>query len=229
MPGPDHREVASINSHDARDAQPLRGRDHGRVRAAELEIGVLPDVDSHPYDALLQEVTKCQSLAGPERVQKRRLGGGSEMLADQITRFRYDERRHDQRSGCGGQPPHAGLVVGVAAIGQGVEDARVQDDHGGLCAAEPVGEEIVDPLGDVRSAAVTDPDERRQRLTLTWEAIPRHRKPQQLVDLLIGQVLNKFQQLVPAGHRRIVLVAESASYVDFLARPSCGNSSRFSV
>jgi len=34
------------------------GRDHSRVRAAELEIGVPPDEDSHPHDVLLQDVTK---------------------------------------------------------------------------------------------------------------------------------------------------------------------------
>jgi hypothetical protein len=88
---------------------------------------------------------------------------------------------------------HAGLVGGIATISQGVEDARVHDDHGGLCAAEPVGKEIVYSLGDIRSAAVADPDERRQRLALAWEDVALHRKPQQLVDLLLGQVLDKFQ------------------------------------
>lgn len=176
MPGADYREVVPINSRDAGDAQPLRGREHGRVRAAELEISILPDQDSHPHDVLLQEVTKRQCLTRSERVEKRRLGGGAEMLADQITRFRDDERRHDQRPGCRSQPAHAGLVVGVAAIGQGVEDARVHDDHGGLCAAEPLGKDIVYPLGDIRSATVADPDERWQRLALAWEAVPLHRK-----------------------------------------------------
>lgn len=38
MPGPDDRKVASINSRDPRDAQPLGGRDHDRVRAAEVCI-----------------------------------------------------------------------------------------------------------------------------------------------------------------------------------------------
>jgi hypothetical protein len=92
--------------------------------------------------------------------------------------------------------------VGVAAIGQGVADARVHDDHDGLCAAEPVGKEIVYPLGDVRSAA--DPDERRQRLSLVWEDVPPHRKSQQLVGLLVRQALHEQQQFVPAGHTRIV-------------------------
>jgi len=81
--------------------------------------------------------------------------------ADQITGLRYDERRHDQGPGSADQPAHAGLVVGVAAIGQGVEDARVHNDHDGLCAAEPVGKEIIHPLRDIRSAAVADPDEGR--------------------------------------------------------------------
>jgi len=58
MFGADHREVAPINSRDVRDAQPLRRRYHGRVRAAELEIGVLPDGNSHPHHVVLQEVTK---------------------------------------------------------------------------------------------------------------------------------------------------------------------------
>lgn len=96
--------------------------------------------------------------------------------------------------------------MGVAAISQGVEDARVHDDYSGLCAAEPVGKEIVYPLRDIRSAAVADPDERRQRLALAWEDVALRRNPQQLVDLLLGQVLEEFQQLVPAGHTPIVLV-----------------------
>lgn len=158
---PDHREVAPIDSRDARDAQPLRRCDHGRVRAPELEVGVLPDQDSHPHYVLFQEVTQRQCLAGLERVKEGRLGRSSEVLADQITRLRYDERRHDQGPGSGGQLAHAGLVVGVAAIGQGVEDARVHNDHDGLCAAEPVGKKIVYPLRDIRSAAVADPDEGR--------------------------------------------------------------------
>jgi hypothetical protein len=97
-------------------------------------------------------------------------------------------------------------VVGVAAIGQGIEDARVDDDHDGLCAAEPVGKEIVYPLGDVRPATVADPDERRQRLSLVWEDVPLRRKSQQLVGLLVGQALDELQQFVPAGHTRIVPV-----------------------
>ena len=128
------------------------------------------------------------------------------MLADQMTHLRYDKRWHDQGTGSGGQPAHAGVVVGIAAIGQGVEDVRVDDDHDELYAAEPVGKEIVYPLGDVRPAAVADPDERRQRLSLVWEDVPLHRKSQQLVGLLLGQAPDELQQVVPAGHTRIVPV-----------------------
>jgi hypothetical protein len=62
----------------------------------------------------------------------------------------------------------------------------------GYALPNPLTKGIVCPLGDIRSAAIAYRDERRQRLALAQVDIPFHRKPQQLVDLLLGEVLDKY-------------------------------------
>lgn len=56
--------------------------------------------------------------------------------------------------GSGAEPGHARLVVGVAAVGQGLEHARIHVDRCELRVPEPVGEQIVHALGDVGTAVL---------------------------------------------------------------------------
>ena len=55
-------------------------------------------------------------------------------------------------------------VVLVPAIGQGVQDVGVNDDHEvSRLPAEALGKQLIGSLGYIGPATVTDPDDRRQR------------------------------------------------------------------
>jgi hypothetical protein len=54
-------------------------------------------------------------------------------------------------------------VVLIPAVGQGIQDVGVNDDHEvSRLPAEAPGKQLIDLLGHVGPAAVPDPDERRQ-------------------------------------------------------------------
>jgi hypothetical protein len=87
------------------------------------------------------------------------------MFADQEARFGYDQWRHDERVAGSGEPPYAVTVVGIAAVGEGVQNACVDNDHRRNLPAEPVLEQFISAFGHVAATAVTDADEGGQATT----------------------------------------------------------------
>ncbi|MGH3500370.1 MAG: hypothetical protein ACRDQA_05645 [Nocardioidaceae bacterium] len=66
----------------------------------------------------------------------------------------------------GREPVRARLVMRVRAVGQGVQNTGVDDDHAATLPAEAVAQQLLLTLGDIRASAVAYADECRQSVIL---------------------------------------------------------------
>jgi hypothetical protein len=96
-------------------------------------------------------------------------------------------------------------VVLIAAIGERIQDVGVNDDHKfNRLPAEAFSQQLIGSPGHIGPAAVTDPDERRQRagspavrkLTSKWL-----KQPQGTRSLLLAEPGDKLLQLLLGCHR----------------------------
>jgi hypothetical protein len=96
-------------------------------------------------------------------------------------------------------------VVLIPAVGQGIQDVGVNDDHEvSRLPAEALSEQLVGSLGYIGPAAVTDPDDRRQRAgvpAIRELAGQRLKQPQGARRLLLAEPGDKLLQLLLGGHK----------------------------
>lgn len=142
MSWPNHVEVATVESGDARGAQALRNGNQTRVDPAEGQIGVELDElgDSDPVlrtQDLDLKVTSC------ERPVERCLSGRSELAIDQPAGLAHDQVGRHQRAGILLDEAGTPLVIGISAVGSCEKDPGVDDQHGGWSVSpEALGEKI---------------------------------------------------------------------------------------
>ena len=95
-------------------------------------------------------------------------------------------------------------VVLIPAIGQGIQDVGVNDDHEvSRLPAEALSKQLIGSLGHIGPAAITDPDERRQeaRSPVAWKLADEWLKqPEGARRLLLAEPGDKLLQLLLGCH-----------------------------
>ena len=156
--------------------------------------------------ALIHQARELQTVAGPDTdaVEERGFRGRAEVLVDQVAALCQDRRRNEQRLIAASKPVPAARMMGIAAVGQGEQHVRVNNDHEPrTLPAEPLRQQFIHALGYVRATAVPDPDELRQSqclLVLRQFRPERLQQPKRTRSLLLAQMSDKLLELLLRGH-----------------------------
>ena len=146
-----------------------------------------------------------RSVADAHAVQEGGLRGGPEVPVDQVAGLGYHGGRYEQDLVVpNGEPLGALGVVLIPAIGQGIQDVGVDDDHEvSRLPAEALPEQPIGSLGHIGPPAVPDPDECRQgtRSPVAWKLADEWLKqPEGARSLLLAEPGDKLLQLLLGCH-----------------------------
>ena len=122
-------EVAVVDGGDGVDAKSFSDSDDRRIDEAEIEIGVAVDELGSSLIVRRGEVIDAGVTAG-EPGEERGFGGGSDPTVEQPAHLDDHGGGNDDRAAVMIEPVIAGLVVGVVAVSDRDEGARVDDDGG---------------------------------------------------------------------------------------------------
>src|SRR3954451_275539 len=119
-------EVSAVEVCESQHAEPLGDGYEAGVGAAEGKVAVLVDevVDALPVGSGERLGDEC---ALGECDVERDLAGSPDLALDQVAGFGYDAGGGDERAVVVFEQRPAGGVVGIAAIGGGLEYPRVDD------------------------------------------------------------------------------------------------------
>src|SRR5215208_2158157 len=94
---PHDPEVPAVESHDARDSEPLGCRDDRRVNRSEREVAVARDELGDPEPIARSNVLDDE-LAVSECREKSNFGGCAEVATNEVCSLRHHEDGHDERT-----------------------------------------------------------------------------------------------------------------------------------
>lgn len=169
MAGPNRPEVPLIQSRDFVDAEPLRQGDHRRVRGPQRQVVVLRDELRHPGEVFGNQGHRFE-VAISDGLKERCLNPRTNSLLQQVAHLSNNSCRDQQppaRQTQSGEQVDASAVVGIGAHCGRDQRPRVARSRAGR--AEASGKDLVNALGEVRTAVLIDPhaEESRRPGTLT--------------------------------------------------------------
>ena len=142
----DHGEVSPIERGNPRLFVPFGDRNEIRIGPTQRQVDILLDKFSDP-----RQVASCQRLElefpGSDCGKEVRLGRRSELTSDEVGGLREYQCCREQAAGLLRHQLSARLVVGVARIGGGKENASVDDEHS--AAPEAVGQHGIGIAGSL--------------------------------------------------------------------------------
>jgi hypothetical protein len=128
---PDGGEVPQVHCRDGDDPEPFADCDHRRIRAAKPEISVLTHEARHPPKVRIDKLHQLEGAVRPHAhaIQEGGLGCRPQRPVDEIAGLGKDRRRNHENVSRALEPARASRVVLVSAVGEGVKDVRVDEDH----------------------------------------------------------------------------------------------------
>ena len=128
---PDGGEVPQVHRRNRDDPEPLADSDHRRIRAAEPEIRVLAHEGRHPPKVGVDKLHELEGAVRPRAhaVQEGGLGRRPQRPVDEVAGLGKDCRGDHEDIRRALEPVRGSRVMFVPAVGEGLQDIRVDEDH----------------------------------------------------------------------------------------------------